>query len=71
MNRTRTALAILAALAVAGFAQAQPAAPKAAAAITLCPQAWPRPGTASYSQLTITWGAPAAPARPVTAVGSP
>jgi peptidyl-prolyl cis-trans isomerase C len=31
MNRTRTALAILAALAVAGVAQAQPAAPKAAA----------------------------------------
>ena len=31
MNRTRTALAILAALAVAGVAQAQPTAPKAAA----------------------------------------
>jgi peptidyl-prolyl cis-trans isomerase C len=34
MNRTRTALAILAALAVAGVAQAQPAAPKAAAPAT-------------------------------------
>ena len=32
MNRTRTALAIVAALAVAGVAQAQPAAPKAAPA---------------------------------------
>jgi peptidyl-prolyl cis-trans isomerase C len=37
MNRTRTALAILAALAVAGVAQAQPAAPKAAAPAASAP----------------------------------
>ena len=52
MNRTRTALAILAALAVAGFAQAQPAAPKAAApaAAPAAPAASAGAGKALYPQ---------------------
>ena len=51
MNRTRTALAILAALAVAGFAQAQPA-PKAAApaAAPAAPAASAGAGKALYPQ---------------------
>ena len=52
MNRTRTALAILAALAVAGVAQAQPAAPKAAApaAPAAAPAASAPAGKALYPQ---------------------
>ena len=51
MNRTRTALAILAALAVAGVAQAQPAAPKAAApAGSAAPAASASAGKALYPQ---------------------
>jgi peptidyl-prolyl cis-trans isomerase C len=52
MNRTRTALAILAALAVAGVAQAQPTAPKAAApaASSAAPAAAPAGGKALYPQ---------------------
>jgi peptidyl-prolyl cis-trans isomerase C len=52
MNRTRTALAFLAALAVAGVAQAQPTAPKAAApaASPAAPSAAPAAGKALYPQ---------------------
>ena len=52
MNRTRTAIAILAALAVAGVAQAQPAAPKAAApaAPAAAPAASAPAGKALYPQ---------------------
>jgi peptidyl-prolyl cis-trans isomerase C len=49
MNRTRTALAILAALAVAGVAQAQPAAPKPAAPAA-SPAATSAAGKALYPQ---------------------
>jgi peptidyl-prolyl cis-trans isomerase C len=50
MNRTRTALAILAALAVAGVAQAQPAAPKAAAPAAATPAPSAAGGKALYPQ---------------------
>ena len=50
MNRTRTALAILAALAVAGVAQAQPAAPKAAAPAAAAPAPSAAGGKALYPQ---------------------
>jgi peptidyl-prolyl cis-trans isomerase C len=52
MNRTRTALAFLAALAVAGVAQAQPTAPKAAAPATspAAPSVAPAAGKALYPQ---------------------
>ena len=50
MTRTRTALALLAALAVAGTAQAQPAAPKAAAPAAAAPAAAAPAGKALYPQ---------------------
>lgn len=50
MIRTRTALAILAACAVAGAAQAQPAAPKAAAPAAAAPAAAAPAGKALYPQ---------------------
>ena len=43
-------------------------APTAAAAIMLCPQAWPTPGSASYSAQTTMRSGPC-PARPTNAVG--
>src|SRR5215217_2642180 len=49
-------------------ARASPA-PAAMAAITLCPQAWPTAGRASYSAHTITCSGPD-PARAANAVGS-
>src|SRR5215204_2661300 len=52
----------------ATLARARPA-PAAMAAITLCPQAWPTPGRASYSAHTTTCSGPD-PARAANAVGS-
>ncbi|MDH6437707.1 hypothetical protein M2158_006248 [Streptomyces sp. SAI-144] len=46
-------------------------APRPAAAIRLCPQAWPRPGRASYSSIRATAGRGLVPDRAVNAVGSP
>jgi peptidyl-prolyl cis-trans isomerase C len=50
MTRTTTALAVLAALAVAGVAQAQPAAPKPAAPAAAAPAAAASTGKALYPQ---------------------